>query len=603
MSRASPIEKAMYLSAAMVLTVTAALLRWPFFLAGLWRDEAETFFDVSRRGIGAMLAEISLSENNPPGYFFLERFWLAVAGNSEFALKAPSFVCGIALVPVTYALARQSGSRAAGLIAASFATFSLMGVELAGDARPYTLAALLSACVTLLAIATVRRGNIVYAGCFAIAATALAYVQYTGLLVVASLAVVAFFQACASRRGGPLLVPAAAAVAGAAYVPQWPTFVYTERVSLPWLPHIQPDALFGAFLAQIAYALPLDVARTTVALECLIPLAVAGVVFRDRLARSEYLYLVAPVVIGAALETKASLLNARYMYAFAPLAQAALAIALVALVRTVAGTARTRRWTPSTVACAAMAVVAVVSVIGMAPREFAIVRFAYTHSEISGMRALVRSERDVLSPRTLVVVAPDYLGPTFGYYSLGRGVTVVGFPHRDAPQFFRWDNYADAWLAPGVVEKAEANVEQRFDSRYDRLALLVDSDLTDRGRLRYTLANELAAALTRRFRVITHRSFDGREEAVSITILERRNRFSRRPVLTGRDAVSNVRAGIGPATVDLHAAEDGDDPRLPVAHFRREFGPDVALKVRARKIVGVDRIGGVGTEERRGLPV
>ncbi len=505
------------------LTACAALLRWPFVTAGLWRDEAGTYFDVAGRGIRAALAEVSLSEISPPGYFIIERFWVAIAGGSELALKTPSFLFGVALVPATYALARQTGSRAAALVAAAFATFSLAGIELAGVARPYSLAALLSACATMLAIATVRRGTLVYAGGFAIVATALAYVQYTGLLVVASLAAVAVFQACASRRAAPLLVAAATGVAALAYFPQWPTFVHTERISVPWLPHVEPGTLIGTLLAQIAYALPFDVARTTVALECLIPLGVLAVVFRKRLARSEYPYLVAPVVIGAAFEIKASLLNARYMFAFAPLAQVALAIGLESLVRTIAGSVRERRWTPSGVACCALGAVVAVSLLGMIRAESSSARFAYTHREISGMRALVRSDREVLSPRTLVVLAPDYLGPTFGYYSLGRAVSVVGFPHRDAPQFFRWDGYAAAWLAPRVVESAEANVERRFDARYVRLALLADSNLTDRGPLRYTLANELATALARRYRVVARKSFGGREEAVSLTILERRS--------------------------------------------------------------------------------
>ncbi|MBD5655633.1 MAG: hypothetical protein IAI50_10720 [Candidatus Eremiobacteraeota bacterium] len=148
---------------------------------------------------------------------------------------------------------------------------------------------------------------------------------------------------------------------------------------------------------------------------------------------------------------------------------------------------------------------------------------------LSGMRDVAQTMPIVFDPQTLVVVAPDYLGPTVGYYARGERTTPIGFPHRTNPQLSRWDGYGDAWHEPGIVSSELAFLLERFDGRYDRLALLTDPRVVDRGTIPYSIVRLLQRDLERRLPVVERRTFPGRDEAVSVTIFAHPRNVQRRP--------------------------------------------------------------------------
>jgi mannosyltransferase len=118
----------------------------------LWQDEGATW-DASGRTLGDFLTMVRNTETNGSLYNFLLTLWRHVAGDSEFALRFPSAVCAVLLVPCTYLLGRRLvGSRAGALAAVLLSVHG--AVLLHGrDARTYALVILL---VTLRSLAFVR---------------------------------------------------------------------------------------------------------------------------------------------------------------------------------------------------------------------------------------------------------------------------------------------------------------------------------------------------------------------------------------------------------------------------------------------------------------
>jgi 4-amino-4-deoxy-L-arabinose transferase-like glycosyltransferase len=124
------------------ILVLAALLR----LVGLgsrslWLDEGAEY-DVIHGSLGHLFERVADRESTPPLSYLYEWAWTKAIGTSEFALRLPFALLGIALVVVMYAAARSLAGRRAGLIAAALAACNPMLVWHAQDARAYTPLAL-----------------------------------------------------------------------------------------------------------------------------------------------------------------------------------------------------------------------------------------------------------------------------------------------------------------------------------------------------------------------------------------------------------------------------------------------------------------------------
>jgi mannosyltransferase len=131
--------------------LSAVVLRW-FHLGklSLWWDEGFTAWQ-SGLSSGEIL-RFARSDTYPPLYFFLARYWVALFGNSEYALRALSAFFGTLSLPVFYFLAKKvlKDSMAVALAMWLFA-FSMMQVWYSREARSYELASFL-ALVSLYAL-------------------------------------------------------------------------------------------------------------------------------------------------------------------------------------------------------------------------------------------------------------------------------------------------------------------------------------------------------------------------------------------------------------------------------------------------------------------
>lgn len=103
----------------------------------LWLDEAATYW-TARHGVWAILQGIG-ADGTPPLYFLLAKASVRVFGGGELALRLPSIVAALALIPAIYVVTNAVAGMRAALIAAALAAISPLTHYYAVEARNYSL--------------------------------------------------------------------------------------------------------------------------------------------------------------------------------------------------------------------------------------------------------------------------------------------------------------------------------------------------------------------------------------------------------------------------------------------------------------------------------
>jgi 4-amino-4-deoxy-L-arabinose transferase-like glycosyltransferase len=503
----------------LAIVVAGALLRAPYLVGGLWRDEASTYFEVVPNAFFAVTGAVIRGELNPPGFFLLERVWTAVAGGGAIALKLPSYVCGLLLIVLSYLLGRRFWSPPVGWLAAIFAVVTPVALDLDTEARPYALAALLAAVVLWYYLSAVRVARpIASLVAFALAGAALAYVHYTGVILLACLAVATpYVLWCEDRlqRIGPFALAFLAMVV--LYVPWLGPLRLHLATGTPWtepLPHSKiPDAIQGNVTAM----LPLLSAHSTIWLALVVGLAIALVVVVVRVARGDRGALppaatvaVAVCVVGGA--TVGALLSQReprYMYVVAPAAWLWFAALLTAVVRLALSIGRIPvRATVGTLLALALGLLA-----GGEVR--ARLRAPHVMME-SGIWQLVPAAMGLARKNgALFLVVPDYLGPTMAYYvGVPANVPIHGFARWDHPELFTPQGYAELWGDPQGLAQAESAITAAARMGPRAIVLVRDHDIADRGKMEYSRSWGLIAWLRATYPRVKSLHYLGRKESI-----------------------------------------------------------------------------------------
>jgi len=144
-----------YLLLVLIVLLATSLRLYRLDAQSFWNDEGNSA-RAAERTVPLVLAAAA-GDIHPPGYYLLLHFWRALAGESEFALRALSAFCGVLTVALTYSLGRRLLGMAAGLGAAFLAAFSPLAVYYSQEARMYALLGLCSAVSTWVLISGVRR--------------------------------------------------------------------------------------------------------------------------------------------------------------------------------------------------------------------------------------------------------------------------------------------------------------------------------------------------------------------------------------------------------------------------------------------------------------
>ncbi len=102
------------------------------------------------------LESVPKTENSPPLWYLVEWFDYRLFGSGAFALRLPSALAGIALVPVAWAIGRELADRAAAIACAALVTVGPLFVWYSQEARAYGLF-MFTAGLAMLAFVRVLR--------------------------------------------------------------------------------------------------------------------------------------------------------------------------------------------------------------------------------------------------------------------------------------------------------------------------------------------------------------------------------------------------------------------------------------------------------------
>jgi mannosyltransferase len=255
-----------YLLAILLL---AALLRlYGLGDESLWLDEGATARRTTE-SYPRLVAEFQ-HQAQTPLYFVIEKAWCNTFGTSEFWLRLPSALLGIAATLAVFLLAREIFSTTVGLFAALLLAINPFAIYYSQEARPYALfllASVLSLYFLLRLMRNLRWQEILaYLVCTVLAL----YAHPLGplLLAVHGAALLIFHRVEGYRAGGtrPRAVLVAIAVAAVMYVPQlvfmWPVITAKVEGSSPaaWIPipsfitavHAVRDYFMSPALAKVA---------------------------------------------------------------------------------------------------------------------------------------------------------------------------------------------------------------------------------------------------------------------------------------------------------------------------------------------------------------
>jgi Dolichyl-phosphate-mannose-protein mannosyltransferase len=230
------------------ITVVGAAMRLVVLHDSPFADELSTYWIVSEHGLGGVISTVhSDAEITPPLYFVLA--WLTTRLDLTVEmLRAPSFLAGVAAIPLVYLVGARTVGRTAALVAAAITALSPFMVYYSTEARGYELMialALLSTLAMLVAIDDRRaRWWVLYAA----SSCAAVYTHYTAVFVLGAQLVWLLWARPEARR------PALLANLG------------SSLAFLPWISGLIAD--LNSPTTKILGALePFDLHSVTIALE------------------------------------------------------------------------------------------------------------------------------------------------------------------------------------------------------------------------------------------------------------------------------------------------------------------------------------------------
>lgn len=212
-----------------VLLFAAALRLYELGERSLWTDEGSTWTAASLP-LAQMLERCIERDASPPLYYLVTSWFLRLGGGTEAALRFSSLLASLALVWLTYRIARLAMPRAGASLAALFCALAPFQLMFAQEARTYTMVAALSVWGTYLyARAILQPKAAKWAGYAAAIALGL-WTQTIALLALPAQGAIAVLTHAGRRRFLPwaLALLAAAAV----YAPwAWLSRAMTEHLA------------------------------------------------------------------------------------------------------------------------------------------------------------------------------------------------------------------------------------------------------------------------------------------------------------------------------------------------------------------------------------
>jgi mannosyltransferase len=439
------------------LTLAGAWLRlWHLGRDGLWRDEAQGLFVAAKTFPGGIAAAL-VQDGHPPMYFFLMHFWLKLFGGSEFSVRLPSALLGIATIPLLYRMGKDMFDRNVGLLAAAVAAFLPMHILVSRQARMYTLFPLLVLLSMWTLYGAVTRNTVRLWLGYVLSTALMLYSHNWAVLVFAAQGLFMVVQWLARSRSIEMLGKWLGTQAGAflLFAPWVPTLV--EQLRIPGIvmgPWVHSENGFLGTMVRLGNELtsmtwPADAPIPYV---LLIAAGLITVGISLRTVKVEYtpspaldlttLLLAAPVIAGVVLTTATNGLIPSYV-----------TMAVFPALCLVLARALTRLRLPY--ALMGLAVLGL-----MFWRNPIAGQYGTPQSTLREIAAFVTAQA---GPRDVIIIAPDYYATTFNHYFAGNQPQLA-FPEPPGRvEEIVWTGWRDRWVnAAQAVQPALDFVAQNL---------------------------------------------------------------------------------------------------------------------------------------------
>lgn len=219
---------------ALIVLLGAALRFYELGGPSLWNDELSSWRRASYDTVAKVITKGTIDDVHPPGYYLLLHFVQKV-GDSEWMLRLPSAIAGVASLVVIFLLGRRLWSDKEGLIAAGLMAVLWAPIHYSQETRAYSLLVLFSMLSVMAWMSVMRevdhKGRVDLEGAlwYVLTATVLNYLHYFGVVLVGLQAMAAFGYAGSRRhrRGG--LAPLAG------------VYLAVALLYLPWIKYFFED--------------------------------------------------------------------------------------------------------------------------------------------------------------------------------------------------------------------------------------------------------------------------------------------------------------------------------------------------------------------------
>ncbi len=171
-------------AAIVALTAVGAVVRLAVLHDSLFADELSTYWIISGRGLGGVISTVHTdAEITPPLFFVLS--WLTTRLDlSAEMLRAPSFIAGVATIPLVYVVGSRAVGRSAALLAAALTTLSPFMIYYSAEARGYALMVALSILSTLAMLVVLEDRRARWWVLYGASSCAAVYSHYTAVFVL-----------------------------------------------------------------------------------------------------------------------------------------------------------------------------------------------------------------------------------------------------------------------------------------------------------------------------------------------------------------------------------------------------------------------------------
>lgn len=162
-----------------IILIIGLVMRFVQINQSLWLDEAIGAIAAKNFSYTHLITDFLKSDNHPPLYYLVLKFWTSVFGYSEISLRLPSILFGLGTIYLTYLIAKTiTKSKYIPIVAAFLVSISSFFIYYSQEARMYAMAAFLASLAIYAYIKLLRKSNNYWWAVFSVSITALIFTDY-----------------------------------------------------------------------------------------------------------------------------------------------------------------------------------------------------------------------------------------------------------------------------------------------------------------------------------------------------------------------------------------------------------------------------------------